>query len=194
MENKLFISITTVKGREKILYETLDRLSVHSITPVVFKNDNPPGFLNLKENWINVLESFLISKKEYLLFLEDDIEVSFDFGSKLREIVEMKLDIITLITCRNYFYKKGKSNGVFEINSKSRYFMSQGLIISREVASFILNDTNFKHNELHFDVVFRDIPFKMHYITPNIVQHLDEKCMWRKNNRTINNFSKCYNG
>jgi GR25 family glycosyltransferase involved in LPS biosynthesis len=162
------------------------------LNPKIFKNNLPLGFENLKMNWINILEAFLKSNKDYLLFLEDDAEITSKFIDKYNSFEIPNNSIITLFTHKLIHYKRYGEKGLFELKNRTKFTCSVGLIINKKIAIYILETTNFRTDKRHLDILIRKLPFEFYYYSPNIIQHNSNRCLWRESQITIKAKSLCF--
>lgn len=195
-----FLGIITVECRECLLSSLIsdleDKQGIKSY--VIYKNNLPLGFDNLKLNWLNFLNDFNHSVFKYAIFLEDDIIISDRFFNGIKQCELSCFDLISLCLVSNSFYKiRSKfNNGVYSINNKKNYYGSIGLFFNKKTCRSLLKNFELINPKFHFDKLLGLLSYQNEYtfgyITPNIINHKKERCTWRKNGRTFFAESKCF--
>lgn len=147
----------------------------------IYKNSKPLGLINHSENVLNVLNDFIKSKEDELLFIEDDLIVSNRFNTILGKCVHSNFDIITLYAPKSLVRKELRNKeGLLKVK-RSGFFGSQCLLLKKDFVSHLLKVWN---NQYYFDQNIeslcknRKIP--IYTYLPNPINHKGLKSTWSR--------------
>lgn len=172
----MYNACISIKERSNVLKKTIAQFDFEFN---VYINSLPLGLENHTRNVLNVLNDFLLSKEDKLLFIEDDIIISPRFNNVLNICYKSNYDFITLYSTKTIL-PKIRNNGFCKIK-RSSFFGSQGLVFNRKVAKIILKQWD---NRLFFDINIQRISvnndISIYTYLPNPVDHLDLKSTWSK--------------
>jgi hypothetical protein len=130
-------------------------------------------------NAAKLLKKFLRRKEEFLLFLEDDVEVNQHLCANLECWLQQN-SAIHLGSLYNPGYLLLWREGITGIVEPSSFFGSQALLISRKAAAYLMRRWNgvegMQDLRIRQLAELAEIPIYLHI--PSLVQHRSEKSTW----------------
>lgn len=166
----------SVPGRAEVRARTIEQLL--PLQPMVFaQEDMPLGKTNHCANVAAALTWALAQDMEYILFLEDDLDISTHFDAAVNTAYESGRPIVSFYAPGMRFYpaaarrqiERGQYEpGLYRPISRAAWFGSQALLLRRDAAETCAT----QYQDMWFDLRLQKLTqFDMAIYVPNPVQH-----------------------
>lgn len=180
--NNYTAAMITIPERETIRLQTLSNLAYFEIYPdVVIQDVSGRGGIFHKNN---VLQALKTCSKDYLLFVEDDIEVCEQFPRIFENCLMAGKEVITFyISANKQFYPYGirgylngnfpmPDEGIYRVNNRKNFFGSQCVLLRSDAIQKLIAKWN---DETYFDNLIGKVIKDFWLYFPNPVQHAGAK-------------------
>lgn len=177
--NDVCCVMISIPQRDQVRQRTLMQLRPLGFEARVFMHPELPlGPRNHYAAAVDALRFGLASGRPYVLFLEDDLDISRRFPAAVAESVQAGAPVVTFYCAGYRFYpaelkralKQGRpyAPGLYPVAWRCLYFGSQALLLSREFVVQVLDGWRKGYLD---NRIARIAPASMRLYAPNPVQH-----------------------